>query len=284
MEKTLIGNNGYLFLKNDDSRELEVHCNNLCLVVCDLSRFQKYFDKYYITVFPDKSYLYKKFLPSEYISQYRPGLLKYKSFFNDKLFDTYDILKNINDPYYKTDTHINLNGAYNVYVNFIKNIKKIYNLNLPTKHLNIKCYNNIILSNIKPGLGDLTLEYNRGTQILDDISDNYYYSDDLIEIYNNKNPGNIIFLDKKLEKVENISLDTIIDWNIISKFILYKKNKNALKKKVVIYYDSFITSTMGLYITMFYEVYMIKDIYCADIMDKINPDYIFEFRIERFLF
>lgn len=29
VEKTLIGKNGYLFLKNDESKELEIHCNNI---------------------------------------------------------------------------------------------------------------------------------------------------------------------------------------------------------------------------------------------------------------
>ncbi len=28
MEKTLIGKDEYLFLKNDSSKEIEIHCNN----------------------------------------------------------------------------------------------------------------------------------------------------------------------------------------------------------------------------------------------------------------
>ena len=32
MNKTLIGKNDYLFLINDSSKELEIHCNNLNVV------------------------------------------------------------------------------------------------------------------------------------------------------------------------------------------------------------------------------------------------------------
>jgi hypothetical protein len=283
MEKTLIGNNGYLFLKNDDARELDVHCNNLCLVVNDLSRFEKYIDKYYITIFPDKSYLYKQFLPSNYNAQYRPGLLKYKLFLKDKLFDTYDILKNIDNPYYKTDTHINLNGAYIIYINFIEKINLHYNLEIPVKDIKIKS-KNVILSELNIGLGDLTWESNRGNQELDNILDTYYYSDELIQIYCQKNNQDIVFYDKNLINKSHELIDKIIEWNIISDHILYKKNNNTINKKVIIFYDSFLLSTMSLYLMMFDEVYMIKDVYNTNIIDKINPDLIFEFRIERFLF
>jgi len=34
---------------------------------------------------------------------------------------------------------------------------------------------------------------------------------------------------------------------------------------------------------MFSEVYMIKSAFNNKIIEKINPDYIFEFRVERFL-
>ena len=59
--KTLIGKNHWLFLQNDSAKELEVHNNNLCLV--DDSFYHKYANtkhKYFLTVFPNKSYLYKQ--------------------------------------------------------------------------------------------------------------------------------------------------------------------------------------------------------------------------------
>jgi len=38
-----------------------------------------------------------------------------------------------------------------------------------------------------------------------------------------------------------------------------------------------------LYIDLFYEVYMIKTIYNNNLIKLISPDFVFEFRVERFL-
>jgi len=284
MNKTLIGKNNYLFLKNDESRELDIHCSNLCLVNSNFSRFNKYINKYYITIFPDKSLIYKQYLPDLYIAKFRPGLVVYKSFFNDRLFDTYEILKNIDEPYYKTDTHINIKGAYVVYCNFVKNINNLYNLQIPIKELEIKCLKNIRLDDLNIGIGDLTWKENYGTEILESVQDNYYYSNDIIEIYCRKNNNNIIFFDYELNNKTSDIGDKKIEWDILSNHILYKQNENNVeKKKVLIIYDSFLLSTLWLYLTMFSEVYMIKSGYNNKIIEKINPDYIFEFRVERFL-
>jgi len=141
-----------------------------------------------------------------------------------------------------------------------------------------------ILAKLQIGLGDLTWDMNKGTQILNNVFDNYYSSNELIQIYYGTNKYNIIFYDYNLvDKSDEIN-DNIIEWNILSKYILYKRNEDALNKKVVIFYDSLLLSTLGLYITMFKDVYMIKNVYDNKIIDKINPDYIFEFRVERFLF
>ena len=284
MEKTLIGKNGYLFL-NDNARELDVHCNNLCLVKYPLDRYNKYLDKYYITVFPNKSIICKQYLPDNYDAKYRPGLLKYQEYFKDRLFDSYNILKDFNEPYYKTDTHMNLNGSYQVYINFVKNINNLYNLDVPIKILKIECVQNINLNDLNLGIGDLTWDTNKGTQVLENTLDNHYFSNDLIQIYCQKNNNNnIIFFDYNLVDKTNDINDHIINWPIISNHILYKLNKDSIKKKVVIFYDSFLLSTIWLYLTMFEEVYLIKNIYDEALVDKINPDFVFEFRVERFLF
>ena len=78
MAKTLIGKEGHLFLVNDGSKEIEIHCNNLNLVKDQsLSRYN--FNNFMIIVFPDKSVVYKKFLPDKYICKYRPALDIYKN-------------------------------------------------------------------------------------------------------------------------------------------------------------------------------------------------------------
>ena len=48
LTKTLVGKEGYLFLQNDTCKELEVHNNNLLLIVTDLP---KKFDKYLFRIF-----------------------------------------------------------------------------------------------------------------------------------------------------------------------------------------------------------------------------------------
>ena len=55
------------------------------------------------------------------------------------------------------------------------------------------------------------------------------------------------------------------------------------KIKVLIFYDSFLLNMIPIYIELFNEVYLIKKVYNNELIQLINPDYIFEFRVERFL-
>ena len=67
-------------------------------------------------------------------------------------------------------------------------------------------------------------------------------------------------------------------------YILYKKNiASANNYKILIFYDSFLLSTLHLYMNLFYETYCLKTTFNIDIVNSINPDYVFEFRVERFL-
>ena len=73
-------------------------------------------------------------------------------------------------------------------------------------------------------------------------------------------------------------------WNDIKHLIIYSKNYNIYNNiKVVIFYDSFLASTLNLYTELFNEVYMIKSIFSTKFIEYINPDFVLEFRIERFL-
>jgi hypothetical protein len=83
---------------------------------------------------------------------------------------------------------------------------------------------------------------------------------------------------------KNDFIDTIVNWEMLSKHILYKKNSGKLAHKCLIFYDSFLLSTLGLYLDLFEEVYLSKSVFTKEVIDLINPDYIFEFRVERFLF
>ena len=73
-------------------------------------------------------------------------------------------------------------------------------------------------------------------------------------------------------------------WDDIKHLIIHSKNENINNNiKVVIFYDSFLASTLNLYTELFNEVYMIKNIFNAKFIEYINPDFVLEFRIERFL-
>ena len=281
--KTLIGKNNVLFLINDSCKEFEVHCNNLCLIKnTDLSHLN--FENYMLIVFPNKSLYYKEYLPDQYKIKFRPAFEIYKNRLKEKLLDSYEYL-NEPDLYYKTDTHINLKGNYIVYLEFIKKCNSIYNTELTPKLINISVLKNVELSPLNMGIGDLTWPNNLGNQILIDKTDNYYYSDNVEPFYTKyviKHDSEYIFYDyNMIDKTIELN-NRIVFWDIISGFIIYKKN--TLKKhKIIIFYDSFILSILPLYMELFYEVYMIKNLYNTELIDLIKPDYVFEFRVERFL-
>ena len=283
--KTLIGKNDTLFLENDSGNELPIHCNNLNKVFDkSLSRYS--FENFMIFVFPDKCLLYKKFLPDNYVVKYRPALDVYKNALKNKVYDLLNILKKEEDIYYKTDTHINLKGSYIVYKFFIEAINLRYNLQIVPKKLNIvsKSCN---LSELKLGIGDLTWSSNLGDKILNNTEDNYYYCDELPLFYCRhriKNEERIRFLDYKLNDITLLLENNIVSWDILSNNIICINNNVNNKLKVVVFYDSYLAHSLNLYFDIFDKTYFIKDTYSNDLINFIKPDYVFEFRIERFLF
>ena len=288
INKTLIGKNGYLFLINDSANELKVHCENLDLVKDKtLSRYN--FNKFVMVVLPNKSLMYKDFLPDEYNVKYRPAFDIYQNKFKNKIIDAYEILKYEDDTYYKTDTHINLKGNYIIYQKFINKINQLFDLNMNPRNINI-LHKSCQLSTLDQGIGDLTWSTNLGDQQLESTLDNYYFTNDFERFYNKyviKNDKEIRFLNYELvdetEILEN--KNEFAHWNIISKYVIYKKNiDNVSKNKIIIFYDSFLLNILPLYLELFYEIYMIKQVYDSKFINLIKPDYVFEFRAERFLF
>jgi hypothetical protein len=285
MLKTLIGKKNYLFLINDHCKELEVHCNNICLVKDKLLPHLN-FDKYMLIIFPNKSLLYKDYLPDEYIIKYRPGFDIYFKILNNKILDGYLVLKDIQDTYYKTDTHINLKGNYQIYLEFINKLNRDYNLNIKGKNIKLDVLSNVELKNLNVGIGDLTWPINLGDQILIDIKDNYYYSNDLLPFYMKyiiSIDDDLKFFNYELLNITHELIGKTVTWVIISNYIIYKYNNYEQKIKVIIFYDSFLLSILPLYLELFNEVYVIKSTYNNNLIDKIKPDYVFEFRVERFL-
>ena len=290
MPQTIIGKQNILFLSNDSSREFEIHCNNINSVSDkSLSRYNLNKDNFFIVVFPDKSIYYKDSLPDEYVASYRPSLDVYKNKFKDKLLDAYEKLKNISDAYYKTDTHINFKGAHQVYLDFVDKINQVYNLELVAKKINISIIPNVELSHLNRGIGDLTWGNNLGDlKLLENPIDDYYYSDDVMEFYMRykiSSDTDIRFLDYQLNDKTKYLNRKVVDWHIISDYIIYIKNTNIAKRnKIIIFYDSFLVGSLPLYFELFFEVWFIKHIYNHALILLIKPYFVFEFRVERFLF
>jgi len=201
------------------------------------------------------------------------------------ILDTFSVIKNI-DSFYKTDTHPNLLGVYEIYKLFINTINSRFGLNISVMQINIQC-NNCILTDLNLGIGDLTWLSNKGELVLDNVYDNYYYTDSIDMIYNKyifKDSGPLRILDNSLNDKTNNFKDNMLGWDIVSNNILYYNNISSnIKFKSIIFCDSFIIHFIGLFLQTLSETYIIKDVFKPDIIDKINPDYIFEFRAERFL-
>jgi hypothetical protein len=274
--KTLIGKSGYLFLMNDESKELDIHCNNLC-TVNDLNLHRYTFKNYLLFVYPDKSYLFSKYLPDNYIATYRPSFDIYKQKFNERCIDLLDCLHG--DVYYKTDTHINFKGSSFVYKLFIETVNNLFQLNLKLKHLNIESKIGE-LSHLNLGVGDLIWFGNLGNQVIDETTDTFYFDSNYSFYYKYVIiNGPIRFLDYSLNDKTLSLQNNVVNWDIISNSIIYIYNKGP---KILIFYDSFLLQSISLYFDLF-EVYFVKSVYDNVLINKINPDYVFEFRIERFL-
>ncbi|NBV29385.1 hypothetical protein EBS02_10330, partial [bacterium] len=246
VHKTLLGKNGYLFLINDTCQELEVHCNNVNFVK-DPSLSHLKLDHYMMTLFPNKSLLYAHYLPDGYEAKYRPAYDIYKKKLGDRLLDGYEILKPLEEEtYYKTDTHINLQGNYAMYLAFIEHANRIFDLNLVAKIIRIQRRDNVELSTVGCGIGDLTWPSNLEDQILESKEDTYYFTSDFEPFYCHytiqNNPTAVRFLTYHyLEDVTSQLENSVVQWDILSKHILYKRNDECHHRfKVLIFYDSFL--------------------------------------------
>lgn len=287
MNKTLVGKNGYLFLINDSNNSIQKHAilnenmndDNLKTV------FDKYKNDILFLVFPDKEILCKKYLPDNISCEYRNELQVYKKYFGSKLIDSIEILDYTD--YYKTDTHINNKGALKLFNLFLETLQNIFDISFAFdnyyEEINVNS-----LNEIGTGIGDLTWERNLGDIKLDNTEDIYHKINCdvfFFHIYNNSMNDPYKILNYELTDITNDIYDKQIDWAIISTNILFKKNENyKIKKKVLIFFDSFLLPTVNLYKNIFEEIYLIKTFYDETIVNKIKPDLIFVFCIERFLF
>lgn len=280
--KTLKGKHNYLFLINDAANSLNRHLfasNKKWRHIIRSKKITK------LLVFPDKEIICKDFLPDDKKIKYRENLDHYIRYFKDNLLDPTNILDH--SDYYKTDSHINNKGALKIYKYFNNIISTIHNINIPEEEVILEENKTDALSTIGKGIGDLTWDSNKGSVQLDDISDIYYRLPKKYDFYcttYENNEKDFQILSSTLKNISSSYKNKSIDWHCISKNILYYKSDVAsINKKVIIFYDSFLLSSIGLYKNMFKEIYLIKNLYDDTYNNKIKPDYIFEFRVERFL-
>ena len=290
--KTLIGNNNWLFLINDTSKSIQIHNNNLDVIdknSCNKYKLLLHNNKILLIIFPNKEYVCKEYLPDKYNLQYRPGFDTYKSIFQNNILDGLQFV-NVED-YYKTDTHMNLQGVYKIYKNTILYLNTQFKFNLSIK--------NIVLDSIETelgqlgiGIGDLTWDHNKGDLVLDNINDIFYSSPDITPLYckykiQDQNIYNLQILDYELNNITHELNGEILSWvNVVSSKIIHttlSENECNNKLKVLIFYDSFLISTLSLWIETFHEVYLIKNTFDISFYNKIQPDLVLEFRVERFL-
>lgn len=293
--KTLIGKNGFLFLINDSSDEILCHKNGTVNSSHNNREqmYLKYIDKIFILVYPDKSYCCQQHLPDEYQPLlFRESFRKYKEFLGERIFDGYPFIFNEGDKYfYKTDTHMNMLGTYMLLNKFIDYVNCQLGLNIQIPIVEIKelyCENGIL--NLGKGLGDLRYPQNLGNQTVIDVTDTYYYNEEYGNYYVTdkiSSDGKIRYLlkDKSTLIDKNDELDgKLVDWNIVNKYVIHSTNIDSLvDKKILIFYDSFTLNLIPILMQISREVYMMKQTYNHDLIETINPDLIFELRVERFL-
>ena len=276
--KTLVGKHGYLFLQNDESKELDIHCQNVSRIF-DTSLARYTFPNYHLFVYPDKSIFYRQFLPDGYQANYRPALDVYQGHFKDRCVDLYGVLAP-HDAYYKTDTHINGKGSYIVYQHFLHYLRSLQ-LDPPEKKLEFEpqaC----VLQTLPYALGDLTWSSNLGTVTLDDRMDVFYRNESMLFVYHYKiqSDAPVRFLNQALQDVTATLDGKLVTWDMVSTHIIHVQNPGP---RILVFYDSFLLQSLALYFDLF-DIYFVKDVYSNEIIQTIQPDYVFEFRIERFLF
>jgi hypothetical protein len=285
MIKTLIGKNGFLFLKNDSNKELEIHCNNLDNTSIEhINKYKQYNDKLMLIIYPDKSFVCKEYLPHKYNAQFRPGYLKYKENLSE-IYDMYPYIKDIS-VFSKTDTHFNILGCYIVYKKFIELFNIKFNKNLIPIELELTsdtCIDNKCLCD-----GDLTESINRGNLQLACSSETIFkttnYDLDFIYTYIITTHNNFKILDYSLNDVTSKFIGQTLSWNILTNYIIFYHNENSETDYTsIIFHDSFLVKPYKLYINSLSNTFLIKNNFNTQIIDLIKPDYILEFRIERFL-
>jgi hypothetical protein len=282
--KTIIGKNNYLFL----STEVEKHTGHIGSNHGFLKqKYLPYMSKLLLIIFPSKCVVCKSNLPDDIQCDFRDGLKNHKEVLQNNIIDCFEEC-NEEEMFYKTDSHMNLLGAERVYKMFLKKMSDLFNLSINEKKIIVERQEVNALSDLKLEMGDLAWIANLGNQQIDSTKDNFFYSEEVEIIFCKRvvsDEGKMRVLTKELKDITKDVEGQRVEWNnILSPYILFQRNEESeINKKVIIFYDSFLVNTLSLYLEMFREVFLIKTEFQGHYVDIINPDYVIEFRAERFL-
>lgn len=280
--KTLIGKEGYLFLHNDSSLEIEKHCNPRYTCNTIVLNTIAHIKNYILIVFPDKSYTLRQFLPDTIIPIHRPAFDQYAKVLGNRIVDGYAVIENTHEVFYKTDTHMNLKGVLLVLNAAIQQLNIVFGCTIDPFTISLHRAEVNSLSPLQVGIGDLTWSPNLGNQTLESCHDIYYSTDTYTHIYKTIIGGYVTLLSSTLQDCTHMHATMYFTWDTLSEYIIYRNNPHK-KYKVLVFYDSFTVPVLPLLIGMFNEIYLAKQIFNKDLVDKINPTYVLEFRVERFL-
>jgi hypothetical protein len=305
-DKTLIGKKQILFLQNDTNNSLINYSINSNIFDNYLKKYtniinslsdnkKKYLDKIYTFIFPDKSYIYYKYLP-KYIKLNE----KYsKNFINENHNMYYNIeLYNEND-YYKRDTHINILGLSK----FFKDMCNVLNIKLTNEIENLLKVKQI--DNYLYGFGDLLWENNLSnekkrmiTNIQKDNDYNYdwvntekFYCNNINNFTNKYKTIKLKFINKKNNDEIYLNNNEFIDWNIISNNIIISNNTNNLNTNtnntnintILVFYDSFSTHLIPIFMNVFKNCIFIKTTICEQYLNAYYYDICLNLTNLRFL-
>lgn len=276
--KTLHGKDGYLFLINDASYELDQHfreykfnINTLDYRCEQIQKNKLKYKNYMYVIFPDKSVVYPEYLPDEYdidkIKRFSADYIKSNVNNNDVVIDLYDFIKKYKNTgmqtYSKTDTHTSQIMNLNVTKYLLNIIDKT--IELPEFNLKETIFRGDLASTLNNG----DRPYIKETMLIP--IHNIKYSTEYLK-YENNNLTN--------SKVENYWLSDVDR----RKTLVHLTNPNASNKhKILIFGTSFSYNMKDQMILYVHDVYFIYNSVIDDLVDIIQPTYIINEIVERFL-
>lgn len=202
--ETFLGEDDFIFtpkevlnLSNEEYKKRAEHYNNIGEAFSNAST--------YLVNIPNKEMVYEDKMPiNNYISMQQQNFDKLMSSIDlskIKVIDTKEALINKEDMYYKTDHHLTMKGAYEVYANIINKLGNEYpqiGEPISVEEFDIVTYKDSFRGSDAVKAGNLSKAY------------------DDMQIYNHANHSNISIYDVKKEKYSKLYHEDQLDNEILN--------------------------------------------------------------------